>query len=767
MTDVAHRNGGPARPDVATSIVGSTRAPLLDVRGLEVGYLTEAGTVVAVHDVSFALGRGEILGIAGESGSGKSTVAHAVARLIDPPGIILEGSVWYHRHGVQRLAGSAPSAAGEPEPVDILGLSPEVLRALRWDQLAIVFQSAMNALNPVLSIEAQILDAIAAHRPLTSKREARARAREMLQLVGIPPDRSRSFPHELSGGMRQRVTIAMALTLQPDLVILDEPTTGLDVIVQRSILERLLALRAELDFSVIFITHDLSLLLEICDSVMVMYAGRMVEIGSAASLYRRPLHPYSQRLLDAFPALVGPRHRLEGIPGSPPDPSRPVSGCPFHPRCDRVFGPCADVFPELLTVGEQRVRCHLYDQSLAAPFSPVPEATAHRPSVPALRKAADEASVADQVPVAPLLEGRRLVRNFRLQRGRRRIVHAVEDVSLSVRAGSISAIVGESGSGKSTLLRLLALLDTPTSGELLLDGDRITRTMVGPYRSRVQLVFQDPFASMNPTRTVGYHLERPLRLHWAAMGRSARRERAHQLLERVSLVPAQRFVDRYPHELSGGQRQRVMIARALAVGPSVLLADEPVSMLDVSMQVDILNLLSDLATADGLGMVYVTHNITSARYLADTISVMYAGSLVEAGPASAVADEPAHPYTQLLLRSVPRPESRFGPPAGPEPSEDDAGEPPALAALPTGCRFHPRCPSAMAVCSQLAPPPVQVGADHWATCWLLAPEERARSDDLATLPIPVALRRPSRSSAEPPPLGLAPEQFPSRKPPLA
>lgn len=716
-------------------IATSAREPLLKVRGLEVGYLTLAGTVVAVHGIDFTLGRGEILGIAGESGSGKSTVAHAVTRLIAPPGIVLGGSVLYHPPAAQ--PGPGASLTDKPAPVEILSLSAEKLRVLRWEQLAIVFQSAMNALNPILTVEAQILDAIAAHRPATTKAEARARVREMLALVGVAPDRARSFPHELSGGMRQRVAIAMALTLEPDLVILDEPTTGLDVVVQRAILERLLALRVELDFSVIFITHDLSLLLEMCDSIIVMYAGRVAESGSTTSLYRDPLHPYSQGLRDAFPPLVGPKRRLEGIPGSPPDPANPVSGCPFHPRCRYKFEPCEPILPDLLTVGERLVRCHLYDPALA-PASDQQSAIARAPGADVESLGTTIAPVA--VPInetGPLLEGHHLTRYFRLQQQRRKLVHAVEDVSLSVEAGKILAIVGESGDGKSTLLRLLGLLDTATSGELYLGNKRVRRHGGrSHYRSEVQLISQDPFASMNPARTIAYHLERPLSLHGASMTRAARAARVDELLERVSLVPARSFTDRYPHELSGGQRQRVMIARALAVQPSVLLADEPVSMLDVSMQVDVLNLLADLAAAERIGIVYVTHNIASARYLADTISVMYAGSLIESGSAEQVTTEPAHPYTQLLLRSAPNPDSHLEVGAPSLPPDHDVGEPPDLTAPPSGCRFHPRCPYAMDICVAESPPAFEVGPSGWAACWLLAPDKSNRTHGAIPLDAP-------------------------------
>lgn len=699
---------------------------LLEVRHLSVGYLTPAGTVTAVDDVNLVLRRAEVVGIAGESGSGKSTLANAITRLVVPPGVLFGGSVHYRPRG-------GPN-------VDLLTLRDEELRQLRWEKVAVVFQSAMNALNPVLNIDVQLRDAIVAHRPGTSKKDARERAAEMLKLVGVPPQRASSFPHELSGGMRQRVSIAMALLLEPELVVFDEPTTGLDVVVQRAILERLLALREKLGFAVIFITHDLSLLLEMCDTVVVMYAGRVVEIAATASLYTDPLHPYSRRLRDAFPPLEGARQRMTGIPGSPPDLAKPVPGCPFHPRCDRAFGICSETLPELLAVNDRHVRCHLYSDPRAGHDIATQAAVTLLPSR-APSAAPGQVPAADQRREAvPVLECRDLTVRYRLQGERRRVVHAVEGVSLSIGRGQVAAIVGESGSGKSSLLRALALLTTPTSGEILLRGQRVTerRDQRAEYRSAVQMVFQDPFASMNPVRTVGHHLERPLRLHGRASGHGDVTVAVHPLLERVSLTPAERFASRYPHELSGGQRQRVMIARALAVGPSVLLADEPVSMLDVSIQVDVLNLLADLVKEEGLGLLYVTHNIASARYVADSINVMYAGTIVETGPSERVTGHPSHPYTRLLLASTPRPNSRLRTlerAPGTSSLAGESGEPPDLASPPPGCKFHPRCRYSMDICYRSEPPLKEVGAGVRSACWLDANEVAGpRADQGQPLP---------------------------------
>lgn len=377
-------NRDPPGTEGAVITTNSATKPLLEVDDLRVGYLTDAGTIVAVHGLSFVLRRGVIMGVAGESGSGKSTVAHAVARLIHPPGVILGGSVRYN--GTRQHGNTS-------QTVDILTMKAEELRLLRWEELAIVFQSAMNALNPVLRVRAQLIDAIQAHRPGESVADAGQRSRQLLELVGVPGDRATAYPHELSGGMRQRVIIAMALALEPDLVIFDEPTTGLDVVVQRAILERLLILRQQLGFSVIFITHDLSLLLEVCDSVMVMYGGRAVEMGSAEQLYSSPLHPYSQGLRDAFPPLAGPKRRLRGIPGLPPDPSNPIHGCAFHPRCPHAFGRCQAELPSLLVIGDRRVRCHLYGDD-GPPSEHAPTTASHSTELTApLRAEQDPSSI--------------------------------------------------------------------------------------------------------------------------------------------------------------------------------------------------------------------------------------------------------------------------------------------------------------------------------------------------------------------------------------
>ncbi len=622
--------------------------PVLDIRGLSIAYRSGAGDVKAVREVDLALPRGAMIGLAGESGCGKSTLAYGAVRLLRPPAVVTGGSVTYYGKRI---------AAGEG--FDVLGASPAELRTLRWREIAIVFQSAMNALNPVLRIGDQLLDGLQAHLSLPNE-EARERVTTMIELVGIPKARLRSYPHELSGGMRQRVMIAMALAVGPELVIMDEPTTGLDVVVQRQILREVFALKAQLGFSVLFITHDLSLLLEIADRVMVMYAGQIVESAPTDQIRTGGAHPYTRGLLGSFPRLHGPRRELSGIPGSPPNLLATPAGCPFAPRCPVARDACAGVDMSLAPVQGAAGHLHL----TACPFvSTVPAG-----------EAAVAVAVAEPGGVAPaagaretpwrgplILQAVALSKEYRLsRRGGAGVVAAVAEVSFGLYEGTVVALVGESGSGKSTTAKLLAGQERRTSGQILLDGVQIEPSGRGhfrAYKSDVQMVFQDPFASLNPLHTVRYHLQRALHVHHRRTGREPDAAGVDALLEQVRLSPPRQYRDAFPHELSGGQRQRVSIARALAASPRVLLADEPVSMLDVSIRLEVLDLIDTLRTELGLAVLYITHDIASARYFADEILVMHAGEIVERGDAEQLTQNPKHPYTQLLIASSPDPDT--------------------------------------------------------------------------------------------------------------
>jgi oligopeptide/dipeptide ABC transporter ATP-binding protein len=618
----------PAVPD------RQTREPVLEIANLSISYRTGAADVRAVRGVDLTLHRGEVVGLAGESGCGKSTLAYGAIRLLRPPAVITGGTVTYHG----RRAGLGA--------VDVLTATPGQLRSLRWREIAIVFQSAMNSLNPVMRISDQLEDALGAHLPF-SREQRHDRIVELLEMVGIPPTRSRSYPHELSGGMRQRVMIAMALAADPEVVIMDEPTTALDVVVQRDILAEIFELKSRLGFSVLFITHDLSLLLEIADRVAIMYAGQLVETGTREQIHLRASHPYTKGLLTSFPRLRGPRIKLSGIPGSPPDLHGALGGCPFRPRCGFATDACATIDMSLAPVEP--------DHLTACPF--VNAVEVERAQGPTAASPLDSRR-APQGEVA--LEAVELSKRYRL--GRHADIDAVRDVSLQLRRGAITALVGESGSGKTTVARMLAGQERRTGGQILLDGtpiDPAARRGFRAYKGAVQMVFQDPFASLNPLHTVRYHLQRSLRLHSQRTGREASEAELDRLLEQVRLSPPEQFRDAYPHELSGGQRQRVAIARALAASPGVLLADEPVSMLDVSIRLEMLDLIEELRARLDLAVLYITHDIASARYFADEILVMHDGEIVERGPAERVTQAPTHAYTRLLIESAPDPDA-FG-----------------------------------------------------------------------------------------------------------
>jgi peptide/nickel transport system ATP-binding protein len=608
----------------------ATRGPILNISDLSIAYRSGGDDVRAVRHVDLALHAGEVVGLAGESGCGKSTLAYGSMRLLRPPAVITGGSVTYHG---RRVADGG---------VDVLAANTEQLRALRWREIAIVFQSAMNSLNPVLRVRDQLLDALGAHLALT--REQRYdRIVELIGMVGIPRARLASYPHELSGGMRQRVMIAMALAAEPEVVIMDEPTTALDVVVQRDILAEIFELKDALGFSVLFITHDLSLLLEIADRVVIMYAGQVVESGTREEIHRRAAHPYTRGLLTSFPRLRGPRVKLSGIPGSPPDLRGTLLGCPFVPRCGFATDACKTID--------------------MAPTPVEPDHLSACPFVNAANVESDPVATADQRQAqdgAVALQAVDLEKRYRL--GRHVEVDAVRGVSLALRRGTITALVGESGSGKTTVARLLSGQERRSGGQILLDGapiDPAARRGFRSYKGSVQMVFQDPFASLNPLHTVRYHLERALRLHGERTGLKSGEDELDRLLGQVRLSPPEHYRDAYPHELSGGQRQRVAIARALAASPRVLLADEPVSMLDVSIRLEMLDLIEELRARLDLAVLYITHDIASARYFADEILVMHDGEIVERGPAEQVTQAPSHEYTRLLIASAPDPDA-FG-----------------------------------------------------------------------------------------------------------
>jgi peptide/nickel transport system ATP-binding protein len=610
---------------------------LIEVDHLSVDYASKKRPPVkAVRDVSFSLNAGEIVGLVGESGSGKSTIGNAMIRLLDPPGKISGGRVLF-------------------EGQDITHMPESRLRHLRWSEISTVFQSSMNSLNPVLKIDAQFRDVMHAHEHI-SDREVDQRIAELLTMVEIDPSFSRFYPHELSGGMKQRVALALALALDPKFVLLDEPTTGLDVVVQKAILDRVRALQRERGFAVLLISHDLGTVLEFSDRVMMMYAGEIVEEEPAEAMLKKPQHPYSRGLLGSYADPTAEVVNISYIPGRPPDLSNPPQGCPFAPRCVDVIPRCRVDDPRLTPLGAGKVACHVA----------VMRAEAGQPIK--LRNLREREAAAGTVFIKmatpstekqpDVLRFEHVSKRYKRRRGfKTSLVQAVEDVSFTLPRGRVTALVGQSGSGKTTIGRILTGIERPDTGEVWFGDKRVDRfgkRDLKEYRRHIQLVFQDPFAALNPAHSIGYSLMRPLINHRKMSSKQAREE-AGKLLETVGLTPAERFIDRLPHQLSGGQRQRVVVARALAPQPEIIVADEPISMLDVSIRAEVLQLLDGLVKEHDLAMLYITHDLLSARLLADDILVLNHGKIVERGGAREVITNPQHDYTQLLLRSIPQP----------------------------------------------------------------------------------------------------------------
>ncbi|MFF3355448.1 ABC transporter ATP-binding protein [Streptomyces sp. NPDC002917] len=612
---------------------------LLQVKDLTVTYSPRGARAVrAVNRVGFEVAEGEFVGLLGESGCGKSTLGNAILRLLEKPAAITGGSITFDGRDITH--------AGEDE-----------LRPLRWADLSTVFQSSMNSLNPVITVREQFADTFAAHPEAAGENlDVDERAGELMELVSLERGVLKRYPHELSGGMKQRVALALALALRPRFVLLDEPTTGLDVVVQRDILDRLRELQRQLGFAVLFISHDLGTVMEMADRVMVMYAGEIVENQPAADMVAAQLHPYSTGLLGSYADPRDEVVHVAFIPGRPPDLSRDHTGCLFEPRCAVAVDACRTRHPELLPAARGQARCLLVEQSVDGGAPPGQATSTDRPT--SVFSAPAGARDRGAVDAEPVLVVEHASKTYRTKRGlRTTTVQAVDDVSFALRPGRVSALVGQSGSGKTTIARLITGVERPTTGAVRFKDepvDKLRRRALRRYRRHVQLVFQDPFSALNPTRTVAYALSRPLRNH-LGMDREQARTRAAELLETVGMSPAEQYLDKLPNQLSGGQRQRVVIARALAPEPEVLVADEPISMLDVSIRAEIVELLDRLVRDRGIAMLYITHDLLSARLLADEVLVLNKGVMVEQGSTLTVIGEAKDPYTRKLLAAIPRP----------------------------------------------------------------------------------------------------------------
>jgi peptide/nickel transport system ATP-binding protein len=593
------------------------------------------GIVVAVDGVSLTILPGETFALVGESGSGKSVTALSITRLLPDNARVADGDVML-------------------EETNLAELPERKMRDFRGGRISMIFQEPATSLNAVLTIGRQIVESIETHTPLRG-REARAKAIDWLKRVGIPEPERRidDYPFQLSGGQKQRVMIAIALAAEPELLIADEPTTALDVTVQKQILELLLDLQRERKMAILLITHDLAVVAQVADRVGIMYAGELVELATTKEFFAQPLHPYSNRLLGALPDVDKRGHALEAIAGNVPPLFVHFDHCRFAPRCYSCAERCRSEPPPMYIIDDRLVRCFGYAPDGGVELVEPP----HKPA-----KAPADAFVAADRAAPPLLEVKNLRVRFPIRSGvLRRVtgyVEAVEDVSFTLAQGQTLALVGESGSGKTTaakgilqLLRGLAVVD----GSAKLDGVELMsadRHALHDARRKMQIIFQDPFGSLNPRMRVGEILEEGIVALQPEVSAAARRERIAALLEKVGLSPD--ALVKYPHEFSGGQRQRIAISRALAVEPRLIVCDEPTSALDVSVQAQILNLLKDLQRELGVAYLFITHNIGVVEYLADHVAVMQAGRIVEAGASADVLRAPQHPYTQTLLAAVPR-----------------------------------------------------------------------------------------------------------------
>ena len=533
--------------------------PLISVKGLSVDYISEGADINAVQNVSFDIYPGEVFGLVGESGSGKSTVVQAMMRILPPPALISGGKVLINNQ-------------------DIMIASPSDIIGFRWKQISIVMQSALNALNPVLSIREQINDVLVTHGGLTGE-DANDRAEELLSLVDLDSQRLDSYPHQLSGGMKQRVVIAIALAIMPPIIIMDEPTTALDVIVEREIISKIIELRRKLGFTILFITHDLNLLLEFVDRLAIMKNGKIVELDSVDNIQKGGKHPYTKKLISSIPSASGQREK--GLLSKP--------------------------------------------DSLSFSKDPILE-------VKNLKKVFESPGLFNK-----------------------NIIKAVDGVSFEVFKGEIIGLVGESGSGKSTIAKLITRLIRPSAGSIHLHGKnkQVTESRNVPleYRKTVQMVFQDPFGSLNSVHTVYHHLARPLIRH-GLKNRDEIFPYIVQLLEKVGLKPGKNFAEKFPHEMSGGERQRVAIARALSLEPQIIIADEPTSMLDVSIRMEILEIFAKMRKENNLTVLFITHDLASARYLADRIIVLKNGMVIEENKSEDLIQNPVEVYTKQLIKAA-------------------------------------------------------------------------------------------------------------------
>ena len=691
---------GAPTPTLPVAPTTGPRMPVLKVQDLAVAYKIRGGEVEAIQNVSFEIARGETFGLVGESGCGKSTTAWAIVNFLGANGAVKRGSIKFQGQ-------------------ELVGKGAEELRQLRGDQIAMVYQDPMQSLNPSMRVGDQMREVLTVHRGL-SEAEATRRCIEMLDRVYMPDPASvlKRYPHQISGGQQQRVVIAMALLNNPALLIMDEPTTALDVTVEAAVLDLIGELRRDFDTAILFISHNLGVVARICNRVGVMYAGELVERATVHDLFADPQHPYTQGLLRCLPRLGADKvgSTLYPIRGRVPPPSNRPSGCVFAPRCDYVRDLCRAERPELrLLPNGSFVRCHFAEEIDPALWEPPADIRTLLPSEHANGRA-----------VEPLLEVTDLKKYYPIQGsslrdavglGETRFVKALESATFSLAKGQTLGVVGESGCGKSTLVKTIIGLESSTDGTAEFMGFDITGDLTERNTQLIQelqMVFQNPDSTMNPSYSIGYQIARPME-RFGTVPKDKIRAEVIRLLEAVRL--GENYFDRLPRQLSGGEKQRVGIARALASRPDLVLCDEPVSALDVSVQAALLNLLLEVQKEYGTTMIFIAHDLSVVRYFSDQVAVMYLGEIVEIGPAEAIYMPPYHPYTEALLSAVPIPD-----PSAHQRRIRLEGTVPSAIDPPSGCRFHTRCPRRVllpdggAICETVAPPWQENGQEHRILC---------------------------------------------------
>ncbi len=671
----------------------NNHVPLLTVQGLQTWFETSEQTVRAVDGVDFTIHTGETFGLLGESGCGKSMTSLSLMRLVpEPAGRIVAGSVSLYDQ-------------------DLLQLTELQMRDVRGKQIAMIFQEPMTSLNPVLTIGRQIKESVLRHVGLKGL-AARAHTLELLDAVGIsdPKRRYHEYPHQLSGGMKQRVMIAIALAGDPKLLIADEPTTALDVTIQAQVLDLLRKLQKDTGMAILLISHDLGVISEMADQVAVMYAGQIVESATRDQFFTHPQHPYSQKLFDSLPNMTRRDQKLAVIEGTVPSLAHAFRGCRFEPRCDHGWHACREQIPPWIATHQNGgVRCHLLDPMQKRPAM---VSTVAGEGVASSKNRHSMSNENNQ-----LLNVNRLKIHFPIHRGffKRNVgvVKAVDDLSLAILKGKTLALVGESGSGKTTVGKGILQLIRPTAGSVALEDVQLTKLRQKNLRAKrrdMQIIFQDPFSSMNPRMMVKDIIEEGMAAQKVGGDATQREKRIENILAQVGLAPEHKL--RYPHEFSGGQRQRICIARALAVNPKLIVCDEPTSALDVSVQAQILNLLKALQENLALSYLFITHNLSVVEYIAHDIAVMYLGRIVEYGRVTEVMRDPKHPYTKALLSAVPTI------------SQDGrkiiklSGEMPSPSHPPKGCHFNPRCGHTMPKCRDAYPLDLPVTETHRVRCFL-------------------------------------------------